>query len=258
MSGVMSLTGVPDGEPGAGPQRAGYPVSDLTSGFYATIGVLAALHHRDTVSGRGQYIDLALFDAQVSAVSSMAMSYLVAGELPQRVGLGSQLTAPYGDFDCADGKMMIAVGNDKQFVQLCKVIGRTDLTEDERFSTTSKRVANKHVLLPIVADVMKQRTIAEWMPLLSEANVPSGPINDFRQVFEDPQIRHRELVHTIPHPLSGTMQVVGNPLNFSETPLEYKRPPPLLGQHTTEVLRDLLGMDDTEIDRLAEQGVVTQ
>jgi crotonobetainyl-CoA:carnitine CoA-transferase CaiB-like acyl-CoA transferase len=258
MSGVMSLTGAPDGEPGAGPQRAGYPVSDLTSGFYATIGVLAALHHRDTVSGRGQYIDLSLFDAQVAAVSSMAMSYLVAGVLPQRVGLGSQLTAPYGDFDCADGKMMIAVGNDKQFAQLCKVIGRPDLLQDERFATTSLRVAHKQVLLPIVAGVMKQRTMAEWMPLLSEANVPSGPINDFRQVFDDPQLRHRELVHTIPHPLSGTMKVVGNPLKFSETPLEYKRPPPLLGEHTAEVLRDLLGIDDAEIERLTQQGVVTQ
>ena len=258
MSGVMSLTGAPEGEPGAGPQRAGYPVSDLTAGFYATIGVLAALHHRDTVSGKGQYIDLSLLDAQVAAVSSMAMSYLVAGVLPERVGLGSQLTAPYGDFDCADGKMMIAVGNDKQFAQLCKVIGRPDLLQDERFATTSLRVANKQVLLPIVAGVMKQRTMGEWMPLLSEANVPSGPINDFKQVFEDPQIRHRELVHTIPHPLSGTMKVVGNPLKFSETPLEYKRPPPLLGEHTSEVLRDLLGMADTEIDQLAQQGVVTR
>ncbi|HMC16178.1 MAG TPA: CaiB/BaiF CoA-transferase family protein [Albitalea sp.] len=258
MSGVMSLTGVPEGEPGAGPQRAGYPVSDLTAGFYATIGVLAALHHRDTVSGRGQYIDLALLDAQVAAVSSMAMSYLVAGVLPQRVGLGSQLTAPYGDFDCADGKMMIAVGNDKQFAQLCKVIGRPGLLQDERFATTSKRVANKKVLLPIVGNVMKQRTIAEWMPLLSEANVPSGPINDFTKVFDDPQIRHRELVHTIPHPLSGTMEVVGNPLKFSETPLEYKRPPPLLGEHTAEVLRDVLGIADAEIERLAQQGVVTR
>jgi len=256
MSGVMSITGVPDGEPGAGPQRAGYPVSDLTSGFYATIGVLAALHHRDTVSGKGQYIDLSLLDAQVAAVSSMAMSYLVAGELPQRVGLGSQLTCPYGDFDCADGKMMIAVGNDKQFVQLCKVIGRPDLTQDERYATTSQRVAHKHILLPIVADAMKQRTMAEWMPLLSEANVPSGPINDFRQVFDDPQIKHRGMVRTIPHPLSGSLSVVGNPLNFSDTPLEYSRPPPLLGEHTAEVLRDLLGMDDAEIERLAEQRVV--
>jgi crotonobetainyl-CoA:carnitine CoA-transferase CaiB-like acyl-CoA transferase len=257
MGGVMSLTGVPDGQPGAGPQRAGYPVSDLTSGFYATIGILAALHHRDTVSGKGQYIDLSLLDAQVAATSSMAMSYLVAGQLPVRVGMGSQLTAPYGDFDCADGKIMIAVGNDKQFVQLCKVLGRPELPADERFATTPQRVANKHVLLPIVAELLKQRTIDYWMPLLREAVVPSAPIYDFKQVFDDPQIKHRHLVKTIPHPLSGTMSIVGNPLNFSETPLEYGRPPPLLGEHTAEVLRDVLGMGDAEIARLAEQKVTS-
>jgi crotonobetainyl-CoA:carnitine CoA-transferase CaiB-like acyl-CoA transferase len=257
MGGVMSLTGVPDGQPGAGPQRAGYPVSDLTSGFYAAIGILAALHHRDTVSGKGQYIDLSLLDAQVAATSSMAMSYLVAGQLPVRVGLGSQLTAPYGDFDCADGKIMIAVGNDKQFVQLCKVLGRPELPADERFATTPQRVANKHVLLPIVADILKHETIAYWIPLLREAVVPSAPIYDFKQVFDDPQIKHRNLVKTIPHPLSGTMSVVGNPLNFSETPLEYGRPPPLLGEHTAQVLREVLGMDDAQIARLAEQKVTS-
>lgn len=255
MGGVMALTGVPEGQPGAGPQRAGYPVSDLTSGFYATIGILAALHHRDTVSGTGQYIDLSLLDAQVAATSSMAMSYLVAGQLPVRVGLGSQLTAPYGDFDCADGKIMIAVGNDKQFVQLCHVLGYPELAQDERFATTSLRVAHKLVLLPIVAAILKQHSIAHWMPLLREAVVPSAPIYDFKQVYDDPQIQHRGLVKTLPHPLSGTLSMVGNPLNFSDTPLEYKRAPPLLGQHTDEVLREVLGIDDQEIARLAEQKV---
>jgi crotonobetainyl-CoA:carnitine CoA-transferase CaiB-like acyl-CoA transferase len=257
MGGVMALTGVPEGQPGAGPQRAGYPVSDLTSGFYATIGILAALHHRDTVSGQGQYIDLSLLDATVAATSSMAMSYLVAGQMPVRVGLGSQLTAPYGDFDCADGKIMIAVGNDKQFVQLCKVLGRPDLPADERFATTPQRVANKQVLLPMLGAIFKTQTIDHWMPLLREAVVPSAPIYDFKQVFDDPQIRHRGLVKEIPHPLAGSMRVVGNPLNFSETPLQYGRPPPLLGQHTAEVLRDVLGMDAAEIERLAQQKVTT-
>jgi crotonobetainyl-CoA:carnitine CoA-transferase CaiB-like acyl-CoA transferase len=257
MGGVMALTGVPEGQPGAGPQRAGYPVSDLTSGFYATIGILAALHHRDTVSGEGQYIDLSLLDATVAATSSMAMSYLVAGQMPVRVGLGSQLTAPYGDFDCADGKIMIAVGNDKQFVQLCKVLGRPDLPADDRFATTPQRVANKLVLLPMLGAIFKTQTIDHWMPLLREAVVPSAPIYDFKQVFEDPQIRHRGLVKEIPHPLAGSMRVVGNPLNFSETPLQYGRPPPLLGQHTAEVLREVLGMDDADIERLAQQKVTT-
>ena len=255
MGGVMALTGVPQGQPGAGPQRAGYPVSDLTSGFYATIGILAALHHRDTVSGKGQCIDLSLLDAQVAATSSMSMSYLVAGQLPVRVGMGSQLTAPYGDFDCADGKIMIAVGNDKQFVQLCKVLGRPDLIEDERFATTPLRVANKQVLLPIMGQLLKQHTVDYWMPLLREAVVPSAPIYDFKQVFDDPQIKHRKLVKEIPHPLSGTMSVVGNPLNFSDTPIEYHRPPPLLGEHTAEVLREVLGLEDAEIARLAQQKV---
>ena len=255
MGGVMALTGAPDGQPGAGPQRAGYPISDLTSGFYATIGILAALHHRDTVSGLGQYIDLSLLDAQVAATSTMSMSYLIAGQLPVRVGLGSQLTAPYGDFDCADGKIMIAVGNDKQFVHLCHALGRPDMALDERFATTSLRVQHKQVLLPIIASILSQHSLDHWMPLLRKAVVPSAPIYDFKQVFEDPQIKHRELVKTVDHPLAGAMSVVGNPLNFSETPVEYKRAPPLLGQHTDEILREVLGMDAPEIAQLAAQKV---
>jgi crotonobetainyl-CoA:carnitine CoA-transferase CaiB-like acyl-CoA transferase len=183
------------------------------------------------------------------------MRYLVAGQLPERVGLGSQLTAPYGDFDCADGKIMIAVGNDKQFVALCTVLGRPDLPRDERFATTPQRVANRATLLPIVAAILKDQPIAHWMPRLREAVVPSAPIYSFDQVFDDPQIRHRELVKTIPHPLSGSLKVVGNPLNFSETPLEYGKPPPLLGEHTQQVLRDVLGMDEAGIERLAREKV---
>ena len=256
MGGVMSLTGVPDGQPGAGPQRAGYPVSDMTAGFYATIGILAALHHRDTVSGQGQFIDLSLLDAQVAAVSPMAMSYLVAGQLPQRSGLSSQLTAPYGDFDCADGKILVAVANNKQFAALCQVIGRPELATDPRFDSTPQRVAYRAELQALIAEVLKTQPIAHWMPLLREAVVPSGPIHDFRQVFDDPQIRHRALVKTLPHPLSGTLPVVGNPLNFSATPITYDRPPPLLGQHTAEVLRELLGLNDAEIQALAQRRVI--
>jgi crotonobetainyl-CoA:carnitine CoA-transferase CaiB-like acyl-CoA transferase len=258
MSGLMSLTGVPDGQPGAGPQRAGYPVSDTTAGFYATIGILAALHHRDTVSGVGQYIDLSLLDAQVAAMSSMSMSYLVAGQLPQRVGIRSQLTCPYQDFDCADGLIMIAVGNDKQFSQLGKVLGHPEWADDPRFSTTPQRVAHRETLVPLVAEILRSRPLDHWMPLLREANVPSGPINDFKQVFDDPQIKHREVVREIPHPLSGSLSVVANPLKFSSTPVEYKRPPPLLGQHTEEVLRELLALDDAEIAGLCAEGAISQ
>jgi crotonobetainyl-CoA:carnitine CoA-transferase CaiB-like acyl-CoA transferase len=256
MSGLMSVTGVPDGEPGAGAQRAGYPVSDMTAGFYATIGVLAALHHRDTVSGAGQYIDLALLDAQVATMSSMSMNYLVAGQLPQRVGMRSQVTCPYQDFDCADGQVMIAVGNDSQFAQLCKVLGRAELAEDAKFKTTPLRVTNRELLVPIIAGIMRGQTIAYWMPRLREANVPSGPIYNFKQVFDDPQIRHRQVVREIPHPLSGSLSVIANPLKFSATPVEYNRPPPLLGEHSAEILRDLLGIDDAEIASLGAQGVI--
>ena len=256
MGGVMSLTGVPDGEPGAGPQRAGYPVSDITTGLYATIGVLAALHHRDTVSGCGQHIDLSLLDAQVAAVSAMAMGYLVTGQLPVRSGLSSQLTAPYGDFDCADGKILVAVANDKQFTALCQVIGRPELATDPRFDSTPQRVAHRAELRALLNALLKTLPTGHWMPLLRAAGVPSGPIHDFRQVFDDPQIQHRGLVKTLQHPLAGTLPVVGNPLNFSDTPLQYDKPPPLLGQHTTEVLRELLGLDAAEIERLAQARVI--
>ncbi len=256
MGGVMSLTGVPDGQPGAGPQRAGYPVSDITTGLYATIGILAALHHRDTVSGRGQHIDLSLLDAQVAAISAMAMGYLVGGQLPVRSGLSSQLTAPYGDFDCADGKILIAVANNKQFAALCQVVGQPAWADDARFNTTPQRVVHRAELAALLADILKARPIAHWMPLLRAAVVPAGPIHDFRQVFDDPQIQHRALVKTIAHPLSGTLPVVGNPLNFSDTPIQYGKPPPLLGQHTAEVLQELLGLDEAELARLTQNKVI--
>jgi len=168
----------------------------------------------------------------------------------------SQVTCPYQDFDCADGQVMIAVGNDSQFAQLCKVLGRAELAEDARFETTPLRVTNRELLVPIIAGLMKGQTIAYWMPRLREANVPSGPIYDFKQVFDDPQIRHRQVVREIPHPLSGSLPVIANPLKFSATPVEYNRPPPLLGEHSAEILRDLLGIDDAEIASLGAQGVI--
>jgi crotonobetainyl-CoA:carnitine CoA-transferase CaiB-like acyl-CoA transferase len=180
----------------------------------------------------------------------------VAGQLPVRSGLSSQLTAPYGDFDCADGKILVAVANNKQFAALCRVIGRPELATDARFDSTPQRVAHRAELQALIAEVLKTQPIAHWMPLLREAVVPSGPIHDFRQVFDDPQIRHRALVKTLPHPLSGTLPVVGNPLNFSDTPITYDRPPPLLGQHTAEVLRELLGLDEAEIQALAQRRVI--
>jgi crotonobetainyl-CoA:carnitine CoA-transferase CaiB-like acyl-CoA transferase len=257
MSGLMSLTGVPEGQPGAGPQRTGYPISDTTAGFYATIGILAALHHRDTVSGEGQYIDLAMLDAQVAAMSSMAMSYVVAGQMPQRVGIRSQLTCPYQDFDCADGQVMIAVGNDRQYQQLCNaVLERPDLATDPRYTTTPLRVANREQLVPVIADILRNQSVDHWMARLRAANVPAGPINDFAQVLNDPQVQHREVLQQVPHTLAGSMPFIGNPLKFSATPITYRRGPPLLGEHTAEVLHEVLQMNDADIAALHEQGVI--
>ena len=257
MSGLMSLTGVPEGQPGAGPQRTGYPISDTTAGFYGTIGVLAALHHRDTVSGVGQYIDLAMLDAQVAAMSSMAMSYVVGGDLPRRAGIRSLLTAPYQDFDCADGKMMIAVGNDAQFRQLCiAVLDRPDLAADPRYASTQLRVQHRAALAPEIEAILRNASVDHWVAKMRAANVPAGPINDFAQVLADPQIRHRGLVKQIPHSTIGALAVIGNPLQFSATPVQYRRGPPLLGEHTLEVLRDLLQLDAAEISELSEKGVV--
>jgi ATP-dependent Clp protease ATP-binding subunit ClpA len=159
-------------------------------------------------------------------------------------------------FDCADGKILVAVANNKQFAALCRVIGRPELASDPRFDSTPQRVAHRAELQPLVGEVLKTQTLAHWMPLLRAAVVPSGPIHDFRQVFDDPQIRHRGLVKTLQHPLSGTLAVVGNPLNFSATPITYDRPPPLLGEHTVELLRELLNLDPAEIDQLAQRGVI--
>jgi crotonobetainyl-CoA:carnitine CoA-transferase CaiB-like acyl-CoA transferase len=257
MSGLMSLTGTPEGQPGAGPQRAGYPISDTTAGFYGTIGVLAALHHRDTVSGVGQYIDLAMLDAQVAAMSSMAMSYVVGGDMPKRAGIRSLLTAPYQDFACSDGLVMIAVGNDQQYRQLCNaVLARPDLAEDPRYANTPLRVQHRETLVPEIEAILRTGSVDHWMGKLRAANVPAGPINDFGQVLADPQIRHRGLLKQIPHTTAGTMPAIGNPLQFSATPVQYRRGPPLLGEHTVEVLRDMLQMDEAAIAALNEKGVV--
>jgi crotonobetainyl-CoA:carnitine CoA-transferase CaiB-like acyl-CoA transferase len=256
MSGLMAITGNPDGEPGAGPVKVGYSVSDLTAGFYATAAILAALHHRDTVSGEGQFIDLALLDAQVAAVSHVAMNYLVSGKLPERVGTGSQITCPYQAFACADGEIMIAVGNDTQFASFCEVLGRPELAADARFATNPLRAKHQRVLVPILAAVLKQRSVGELYAAFAAAGVPCGPINDFRQAFEDPQIRHRQVLTEMPHPLAGTIPVVANPIKFSATPVEYRRHPPLLGEHTQEVLREVLEMGDEEFAALAREKAI--
>ncbi len=241
MSGLMSVTGVPDGQPGAGPNLVGYSVSDLNAGFYATIAILAALHHRDTISGRGQHIDLAAMDAQLAAHSHIAMNYMVSGRMPVRAGAASQINTPWQAFETADRPLMVAIGNDRQFAQFCTVLGLPDLPADPRFTTNRQRMGHKPDLLPLLQQALLAKTAREWMDALNAIGVSSGPINDFASVVEDPQIQHRQMFRTIPDAVVGEVPMVANPINFSETPATYRRPPPLLGEHTEDVLRDWLG-----------------
>lgn len=256
MSGLMSVTGVPDGEPGAGPVKAGYSVSDLTAGFYAVCAMLAALHHRDQHSGRGQHIDLALLDAQIAAMSHIGMNYLATGQLPKRTGSSSQITAPFRAFACADGHLMVAVGNDTQFQSFCSVIGLPDLAHDPRFVTNPKRAAAQAELSTLIEPAMLTRKVGDWIIALEQAKVPCGPIYTMNQVFEDPQVKHRQVLGQMPHPSLGTMPFIRNPIHFSSTPVTPQLPPPLLGQHTVEVLADELGLTAQEIAQLQQDGIV--
>src|SRR5690606_22076959 len=238
------------------PMRVGFSVADITAGFYATSAILAALRHRDVVSGEGQYIDLALLDAQVAAMAHIAQIYLVTGQQPPRVGTASPITCPWQAFECSDGQIVVAVGNDKQFVAFCKVLGLESLPDDERFATNPMRAKNQKILVPMLADVFRTRTVNEWYEAFDAANVPSGPINDFNQVFSDPQIQHREMVVKVPHPQIGEVPMVANPIKFSATPVTYGVPPPLVGQHTDDVLQEVLGMDATQVEQLRQNGIL--
>ncbi|MDM0001770.1 CaiB/BaiF CoA-transferase family protein [Variovorax sp. J22P240] len=256
MSGLMSATGGPEDEPGGGPQRVGYPISDATAGLYATIGILAALHHRNAPEGRGQHIDLALLDAQIAAMTLVPTNYLIAGQLPRRVGIASLMSCPYQAFDCADGQIVIAVNNAKQFSQLCRVLGLDALASDERYASNASRVAHRAALVPVLAAALAKLPVAECRARLTDAGVPCGPLNDMQQVFDDEQVRHRGLRQEVVHPVKGVTPILANPLKFSETPVAYRRAPPQLGEHTAEVLREVLGIDDAELAALRESRVV--
>ncbi|OZI19492.1 CoA transferase [Bordetella genomosp. 9] len=256
MSGLMSVTGIPDGEPGAGPVKVGYSVSDLTAGFYAVCAILAALRHRDQVSGLGQHIDLALLDAQIAAMSHIGMNYLANGQQPPRTGTSSAITAPFRAYACKDGHLMVAVGNDSQFTSFCDAIGLPALAHDPRFATNPLRAAAQAELSALIEPALRARTVADWNAALARAKVPCGPIYTMDQVFEDPQVRHRRVLGRMAHPGLGSMPYIRNPIHFSGTPIQEGLPPPMLGEHTDAVLAGELGLSASDIAALRAEGVV--
>ncbi|WP_338762641.1 CaiB/BaiF CoA-transferase family protein [Massilia sp. METH4] len=239
MGGLMSLTGRPDGEPGGGPMKVGVALTDVMTGLYASNAVLAALAYRER-TGEGQHIDLALLDVQVAVLANQASNYLVGGKAPGRMGNAHPNIVPYQEFATADGYMIVAVGNDGQFRKLCEVLGRPEWGSDERFATNPQRVRHRAELVGDMHRITVTRTTAEWVALMEGAGVPCGPINTVDKVFDDPQVQARGLRIEMPHPVAGTVPLVANPIRLSATPVAYHRPPPLLGEHTEEVLADWL------------------
>ena len=242
MGGLMSITGRADADEGGGQQKVGVALTDIMTGLYATIAVQAALAERER-SGRGQHIDLALLDVQVACLANQASNFLAGGVVPRRMGNAHPNIVPYQDFQTADGYMILAVGNDAQFARFCEVAGRAEWARDERFTSNPQRVAHRAELIAMIREATLKRTTREWVEALEAAGVPCGPINRIDQVFEDPQVRARGIRIELPHPAAGVVPLVANPIRFSATPVEYRRAPPMLGEHSQEVLRDWLGDD---------------
>jgi formyl-CoA transferase len=255
MGGFMSITGERDDLPGGGPQKGGVAISDLMTGMYATIAVMAALTHRDR-TGVGQYIDMALLDVQVAMLANMGSNYLASGKPPVRWGNAHPNIVPYQTFATSDGHIIVAVGNDGQYGKFVEAGGRPELARDERFATNPMRVRHRDILVPLLAEMVKQKTREQWITLLETAGVPCGPINKLDDVFANPQVQARGMQVDLPHPSGAQVKLVRNPMNLSATPVRCDMPPPTLGQHTDEVLRELLGQDGEEIARLREKGVV--
>ncbi|MDO8420515.1 MAG: CaiB/BaiF CoA-transferase family protein [Rubrivivax sp.] len=254
LGGLMSVTGERDDLPGGGPQKVGVAVADLFTGMYATVAILAALRHRDH-TGEGQVIDMALLDTQVAMLANLGANYLVTKRPPRRAGNAHQNIVPYQVFEVADGHLILAVGNDQQFERFCTVAGCPELARDARYGRNADRVRHRDTLVPLLAERLRQRPRADWLAALEAAKVPCGPINDFAEVFADPQVRARGMTVTVPHPHDDALELVASPLKLSATPAQVRRPPPLLGQHTDEVLVEI-GIDAPARQGLRERGVI--
>jgi formyl-CoA transferase len=255
MGGFMSVTGERDDQPGGGPQKAGVAIADLFTGAHATIAILAALAHRER-SGEGQQLDICLLDVQVAMMANMASNFLATGKPPQRWGNAHPNIVPYQVFKAADGWVIIACGNDGQFRKLVDVGGEPVLADDPRFATNPQRVRNRETLVPLLEPMMLRRTRAEWIAELETAGVPCGPINDLAEVFDNEQVIARGMKVDLPHPTAGQVSVPASALKMGGTPVEYRRPPPLLGEHTVSVLQQLTRLDESAIEALQRRQVI--
>jgi len=253
LGGIMSITGPPGGEP----HRVGIPIADLTAGLWATISINAALRHRE-VTGEGQHLDISLLDTQVSLLSIQGLNYLTSGEVPGLLGNAHPNIVPYQVFPTADGNIIVAVGNDDQFKRYCEFAGVPELINDERFDTNKARVQNREALTQILNEVMQQKPSAYWLEELEINKITCGPINNIDQVFADAQVVARDMRIEMNHPATGgePVSLIGSPSKMSVTEVSYRHAPPMLGQHTEEVLEELLGLDTAECNRLREQGVI--
>ena len=255
IGGLMSITGEEDSRPGGGPQKVGVAIADVMTGMYASIAILAALNHR-TVSGKGQYIDMALLDCIVALGGNQVTGYFASGRIPRRYGNGHASLVPYQVFDTLDGRVVVAVGNDTQWQRYCAAIDRQDLAADARWRKVEGRIVGRDELIPQLAATMATRTSAEWIGLLEANDVPCGTINNYEQVFDDPQVRHRGLRVDLGRSDGGAVATIASPLRLQRTPVTYEQSPPLLGEHTDDVLKELLGKNGDQIAMLRQRGVV--
>jgi crotonobetainyl-CoA:carnitine CoA-transferase CaiB-like acyl-CoA transferase len=254
MGGLMSVTGQPDDSPGAGPMKVGVALTDVMSGLYASTAILAALMAREK-TGKGQHIDLALLDVGIATTCNQSMNYLYSGEIPGRMGNAHPNTVPYQDFPTADGHMILAIGNDNQFTKFCSAVGEPQWASDSRFAGNAARVINRVELIRLMRAITVMKTTREWITLFENKGVPCGPINNMADVFNDEQVIARGTKITMQHP-AGEIPLVASPIKLSGTPVEYRLPPPQLGQHTEEVLQGLLAIDGERIIALRKLGVI--
>jgi len=256
LGGLMSVTGHQDGLPGGGPMKVGLPLIDMMTGLYAVVAILAALRRRE-VTGKGQYVDISLLDVQVSSLANVGLNYLVSGDVPVRKGNRTTSVYPSDAFRCREGYLMLYVSNNERFAEFCKITGLHALLRDARFSSNQLRLENADMLAPVITDALSSRSAPEWIAAFQEAGIPCGPINDISQVFDDPQVKARNMVIEIAHrSLGKNIPSIANPIRLSESPIQYRRPPPTLGEHTAQVLSELAGLSSEAISNLSKSGII--